>query len=166
MLINAKFGGDKQIAVWYVVVFSVVVNCRTEKLQTKVWKFPLPRQKLSSCFSAITFFSSPKIQFLRWVYNVFLFEQDFFQIHIAQRVPNAIGICSFFRKKSAICSFKCCYNSTRCAAAKLRMATPMFLVFEGASGKAGNRNTEQEREQEQEQELEPEKEPEWEEKPI
>ena len=39
-----------------------------------------------------------------------------------------------------------------------------------ASGKAGNRNPEQEREQEQEQEqeqeLEPEKEPEWEEKPI
>ena len=43
MLINAKFWGDKQIALWYVMVFSVVVNCRTEKLQTKVWKFPLPR---------------------------------------------------------------------------------------------------------------------------
>ena len=44
-----------------------------------------------------------------------------------------------------------------------------FVNFR-ASGKAGNRNPEQEREQEQEQEqeqeLEPEKEPEWEEKPI
>ena len=39
----AKFWDDKQIALWYVMVFSVVVNCRTEKLQTKVWKFPLPR---------------------------------------------------------------------------------------------------------------------------
>ena len=35
-----------------------------------------------------------------------------------------------FSKKSAICSFKCCYSSTRCAAAKQRMTTPMFLVFE------------------------------------
>ena len=26
-----------------VLVFSLVVNCHTEKLQTKVWKFPLPR---------------------------------------------------------------------------------------------------------------------------
>ena len=28
---------------WYFMVFSVVVNCRTEKLQKNVWKFPLPR---------------------------------------------------------------------------------------------------------------------------
>ena len=39
----AKFWGDKQRALWYVIVFSVVVNCHTDKLQTKVWKFPLPR---------------------------------------------------------------------------------------------------------------------------
>ena len=36
---------------------------------------------------------------LRWVYNVFPFEQESFQVHIAQRVPNAIGICSFFQKR-------------------------------------------------------------------
>ena len=30
------------VMLWYVIVFSVVVNCHTEKLQTKVWKFPLP----------------------------------------------------------------------------------------------------------------------------
>ena len=38
----ANVWGDKQRALWYVMVFSVVVNCRTEKLQIKVWKFPLP----------------------------------------------------------------------------------------------------------------------------
>ena len=27
---------------WYVMVFSVAVNCHTEKLRRKVWKFPLP----------------------------------------------------------------------------------------------------------------------------
>ena len=39
----AKLWRDRQRASLCAMVFSVVVNCRTEKLQTKVWKFPLPR---------------------------------------------------------------------------------------------------------------------------
>ena len=48
----AKFWGDKQRALWYVMLFSVVVNCQvsfslTETICPKTWAKPLSRNAKS-----------------------------------------------------------------------------------------------------------------------
>ena len=80
-------------------IFCSGHNCHTEKLQT-CKSMEISLTALEIVLLLLNNYFLVRSKNLRLVYNVFPFEQESFQVHIAQRVPNAIRICSFFRKSS------------------------------------------------------------------